>query len=198
MNILHINSSIFGDNGQSSQLAAQVVARLQALNAGASVVKRDVVAEAMPHLDGVRMGALMTPAEQRSAEQQAVVDFSDALIAELQAADAIVFGVPMYNFTIPSQLKSYFDHVARAGVTFRYTDTGPEGLLKGKKVYVCGARGGRYLGTEADTQTGYLKVMLGFMGLNDVQFVFAEGLNMGDDSRTASLSAAQASIASVN
>lgn len=197
MKILQVNGSIFGGEGQSTQMAEEIVNQLLAANPGSELVIRDPAAENIPHLDGARMAAFMTPADQRTPEQQAVVAYSDALIAELQAADVIVFGVPMYNFTISSQLKSYFDHIARAGVTFRYTENGPEGLLKGKKVYVGVARGGRYAGTQMDTQTGYLGIMLGFVGLTDLKFVYAEGLNMGDDSRNSSLAAAKAEIANL-
>ena len=104
----------------------------------------------------------------------------DALIAEVQAADVVVLGVPMYNFGVPAQLKNWIDAIARAGVTFRYTANGPEGLLKGKKVYVALTRGGKYRDTPADTQVPYLKTVLGFLGMTDVQFVYAEGLAMGD------------------
>jgi FMN-dependent NADH-azoreductase len=123
----------------------------------------------------------------------AVTEYSDALISELQAADTIVFAVPMYNFSVPSTLRAYFDHIARAGVTFRYTANGPEGLLKGKKAYVFITRGGVYA-NGIDTQTPYLKQFLGFVGITDVQFVYAEGLSMGDDVRQQSLNAAHHAI----
>jgi FMN-dependent NADH-azoreductase len=113
---------------------------------------------------------------------------SDALIAELEAADVIVLGLPMYNFGVPSTLKAYFDHVARAGVTFRYTADGPQGLLGGKKAYVLAARGGRYAGTPLDTQSDFVRQFLGFLGIRDVEFIYAEGLAMGDAHRDGALS----------
>src|SRR5690606_22026455 len=117
----------------------------------------------------------------RTPEQQTLAATADAAIAELQAADVLVLGVPMYNFGIPSTLKAWIDSIARAGTTFRYTANGPEGLLKGKQAYVLAARGGAYQGTPADTQTPYLKTFLGFVGITDVTFVYAEKLNMHAD-----------------
>ena len=133
-------------------------------------------------LDDAAFAALTTPAEQRRAVQAARVALDDAAIAQVQAADAIVLGVPMYNYGIPAQLKHWIDAIARAGVTFRYTAQGPEGLLKGKTVYVALARGGRHRDTPADTQVPYLKTVLGFLGMTDVHFIYAEGLNMGNES----------------
>ena len=138
--------------------------------------------------------ALFTPDAQRTPAQAARVALDDALIAELQAHDILVLGVPMYNFGVPSQLKNWIDAVARNGVTFRYTEQGPEGLLKGKTVYVAFARGGRYRDTPADSQTPYLKTVLGFLGLTDVHFVYAEGLNMGAESAARGFAAAQADL----
>ncbi len=178
--LLQINSSVFGENGQSSQLNQLFVNEWLSHNPGSQVVKRDLTQDAIPHLDGSRITALFTPAEQRTAEQQAIVDFSDQLIAEIQTADAVVIGVPMYNFSIPSQLKAYFDHLARAGVTFKYTDKGPVGLLQNKPVYIITTRGGIHKDQPSDSQTGFVKTFLGFLGLTDVQFIYAEGLNMGD------------------
>jgi len=123
--------------------------------------------------------------------QQQVLDESDALIAELREAGTIVIGLPMYNFGIPSQLKAYFDHVARAGVTFRYTDKGAVGLLTGKKAYVFAARGGLYQGTPRDTQTAYVRDFLAFLGITDVEFVYAEGLAISEASKAESLASAQ-------
>ncbi|MDD3353536.1 FMN-dependent NADH-azoreductase [Zoogloea sp.] len=193
--LLKINASLFANNGQSSQLADRYVAARVAVNPDIQVVTRDLAAEPVPHLDAARFTAFLTPAEERSAEQAAVVAFSDALIEELRQADEIIIGVPMYNFGIPSTLKAWIDHVARAGVTFRYTATGPEGLLKGKKAVILAARGGLYAGTPADTQTGYLQSVLGFIGITDVEFVYAEGLNMGEESKTKALDAAHQRVA---
>jgi FMN-dependent NADH-azoreductase len=123
-------------------------------------------------------------------EQQRHVAESDALIDELRRADVLVLGVPMYNFGVPSTLKAYFDHVARAGVTFRYTAEGPVGLLTGKRAFVFATRGGRYAGTDADLQSAFLRRFLGFIGINDVEFVYAEGLSLGAEQRDQALAAA--------
>ena len=192
--LLQLNTSLFSSNGQSSQLADKFVAAWKAKNPDGRVVARDLAGAPVPHLDAPRFLAFLAKPEERTAEQQAVVDFSDALIDELRAADSIVIGLPMYNLGIPSTLKSYFDHIARAGVTFRYTANGPEGLVTGKKVYVFATRGGRYAGTPLDSQTDYVKNFLGFIGISDVEFVYAEGLNMGDDSKNAALAAAHREI----
>ena len=181
MNILQINGSARSEGANSTRLATDIVARLRVADPAATVVVRDLARSPAPVVDEAALGALFTPAEQRTPEQAARVAASDALIAEVQAADVVVIGVPMYNFTISSQLKNWIDAIARAGVTFRYTENGPEGLLKGKKVYIAFARGGRYRGTAADTQTPYLQTVLGFLGMTDLHFVYAEGLNMGDD-----------------
>ncbi len=195
--LLKINASLFSANGQSSQLTERFAAAWQASHPGSRVVERDLAANPVPHLDGARFMAFLAKPEERSAEQQAVVDFSDALIAELRAADAVVIGLPMYNFGIPSQLKAYFDHIARAGVTFRYTANGPEGLITGKKVYMLATRGGVYAGTPQDSQTAYVRDFLGFIGITDLEFIYAEGLNMGDESKNAALAQAHQSLAAL-
>ncbi|MBA3998459.1 MAG: FMN-dependent NADH-azoreductase [Candidatus Accumulibacter sp.] len=189
--LLQINTSLFSNNGQSSRLADKFVAAWQAQNPDGRVVVRDLAKEPVPHLDGERFLSFLAKPEERSAQQQAVVDFSDALIAQIRDADAIVIGLPMYNFGIPSTLKAYFDHIARAGVTFRYTENGPVGLLGGKKVYIFAARGGLYAGTAKDSQTTYVRDFLNFIGLSDVEFVYAEGLNMGEERKNAALDSAQ-------
>lgn len=188
--ILQINTSLNGENSQSSRLAARFVAAQN----GARVTVRDLAAEPVPHLDGARFGAFIAKPEERTAEQQAVVAYSDALIAELKRADVIVLGLPLYNFGVPSQLKSWIDHVARAGQTFRYTASGPEGLVKGKKAYVFATRGGIYAGTALDTQTGYIRDFLRFIGIEDVEFVYAEGLAISEESREGALGKAREQI----
>lgn len=194
--LLQINASINQDNGQSSQLANQFVAAFRRRNPSATIVVRDVAAgEPVPHLNAERFGAFITPPDRRSAAQHAVVGYSDALINELKQADVIVLGLPMYNFGVPSQLKAYFDHIARAGVTFKYTDKGPVGLLAGKKVYVFAARGGVYAGTPMDTQTSYVRDFLRFIGMADVEFIYAEGLAISPQSKEAGLAKAVAEIA---
>jgi FMN-dependent NADH-azoreductase len=192
--LLQLNSSLFAANGQSSQLSDRFVAAWQDANPHGQVVVRDLAKNPVPHLDGDRFGAFLSKAEDRTAQQQTVVDFSDALIEELRNADVVVLGLPMYNFGIPSQLKAYFDHIARAGVTFRYTDKGPVGLLTGKKVYVMATRGGMYAGTPRDSQTAYVRDFLAFIGITDVEFVYAEGLNMGAESKDTALANAGTAI----
>tara|TARA_R110000850_G_scaffold150335_4_gene272822 strand:- start:1973 stop:2608 length:636 start_codon:yes stop_codon:yes gene_type:complete len=188
--LLQINASLFGDQGQSSQLSDRFIQAWKATHADTRVVVRDLAAQPVPHLDGARFQAFLTPAEARTPEQQAVVAESDALISEVRDADVIVLGLPMYNFGVPSQLKAYFDHLARAGVSFRYTAHGPEGLLGGAKVYILAARGGHYRGTPADTQSGYVTTFLNFIGLTDIEFVYAEGLALGDDPKREALARA--------
>lgn len=192
--LLQIRSSLLLGNSQSNRLADRYVAAWQAANPGGRVVVRDLAQSPVPHLDLARVGAFSTPAEQRTPEQQALVAESDALIDELQGADVIALGLPLYNFGIPSTLKAYFDHIARTGVTFRYTASGPEGLVKGKQVVVFAARGGLYQGQPHDTQTPYVRNFLGFLGMTDVRFVFAEGLNMGDEPRAQGLRSAESAI----
>jgi FMN-dependent NADH-azoreductase len=194
--ILQINSSLHGEDAQSSRLAAEFVDALRGVPTApcADVIVRDLSREPVPHLTAERFHAFTTPAAERTLDQQRVVAESDRLIAELERADVIVIGLPMYNFGVPSTLKAYFDHVARAGVTFRYTAEGPEGLLKGKKAYVFATRGGRHAGTPSDLQTAYVRQFLGFIGISDVEFVYAEGLALGADQRSAAVANAVARI----
>lgn len=191
--LLQINASLAGANGQSSRLAQRFVADWQAKHPDGRVITRDLASDPVPHLTAERFQAFLSQPEARTEEQRAVNEYSDALIEEIKNADTIVFAVPMYNFSVPSTLRAYFDHIARVGVTFRYTANGPEGLLKGKKAYVFITRGGFYA-DAADTQTPYLKQFLGFIGIADVSFVFAEGLGLGDESREKSLSQAHNAI----
>lgn len=194
MNILQINASA-RQGGNSTRVADAIVSRLQAATAAAKLTRRDLASQPHPILDEAALGALFTPAEQRTPEQAARVALDDALIAEVQAADVIVLGVPMYNLGVPVQFKSWIDAIARAGVTFRYTENGPKGLLEGKKVYVGLARGGRYRDTAFDTQVPYLKTVLGFLGITDVSFFYAEGLNMGPEAAAQGFAAAEADMA---
>jgi FMN-dependent NADH-azoreductase len=196
--LLQINTSMNNGKGQSSQLARQFVAALQQRDPAINILVRDVAAaEPVPHLDAERFGAFVTKPQERSPAQAAVVAYSDALINELQQSDIIVIGLPMYNFGVPSQLKAYFDHIARAGVTFKYTEQGPVGLLTGKRAYVFAARGGVYAGTPLDTQTGYVRDFLRFLGITDVNFVYAEGLAISPQSMEAGLAKAGVAIASL-
>jgi FMN-dependent NADH-azoreductase len=193
--LLQINASLNNGNGQSSRLANQFVAAYRRRHPGAKIVERDVAAaEPVPHLNAERFGSFITKPEERSAAQHAVVAYSDILINELKQADVIVLGLPMYNFGVPSQLKAYFDHIARAGVTFKYTEKGPVGQLTGKKVYVFAARGGVHAGTPIDTQTSYVRDFLRFLGMDDVEFVYAEGLAISPESKEAGLARAAAEI----
>lgn len=190
--ILQINTSLFQHEGQSSQLARTLVEQLQ--QPDDRLIQRDLASEPIPHLSAQRFAAFTSSEENRTPEQQETLDFSNSLIAELREADILVLGLPMYNFGIPSTLKAYFDHVARANVTFRYTPEGPQGLLTGKKAYVITTRGGNYRDTELDTQTPYMRIFLGFLGIHDVEFVYAEGLARGEEHRSRAINEANASI----
>jgi FMN-dependent NADH-azoreductase len=194
MNILQLNSSARSEGSQSTRLANKIVERVRAANPGATLTVRDLLRTPHPVLDEAALQALFTPADQRTPEHSARVALDDALIGEVQAADVIVLGVPMYNFGVSAQLKNWIDAITRAQVTFRYTANGPEGLLKGKKVYVALTRGGLYRNTPADTQVPYLKTIFTFLGLTDVQFVYAEGLAMGPEAEQKALASAHEQI----
>jgi FMN-dependent NADH-azoreductase len=194
MNVLQINSSARREASHSTRLAARIVQRLRDADPDLKLTVRDLDLRPHPVLDGDAVGALFTPASQRTAEQAARAALDDALIAEVQAADVVVLGVPMYNFGVPAALKNWIDAIAKAGVTFRYSEKGPQGLLKGKKVYVALTRGGKYRDTPADTQVPYLKMVLGFLGLTDIAFVYAEGLNLGADAEQMAINSAYQQI----
>jgi FMN-dependent NADH-azoreductase len=194
MNILQINSSARSTGSRSTRLAGDIVARLRAMQPQAQLQVRDLARDPIPVLDEAALQAVFTPATQRSPEQAARVALADHLIAEVQAADILVLGVPMYNFGVPAALKNWIDAIARAQATFRYTETGPQGLLTGKTVYVALARGGIHAGTPNDTQVPYLRSVLAFLGMTDVRFVYAEGLDLGAESESAALQAAQRQI----
>jgi FMN-dependent NADH-azoreductase len=199
MNILQVNSSARtftnGEGSHSAQLANELVQKLAAEHASARIVLRDLTREPQPVLDESALQALFTPAEQRSPEQAARVALDDALIAEIQAADVVVLAVPMYNFGVTAQLKNWIDAIARVRVTFQYSAAGPEGLLKGKKVYAVLTRGGIYRDQPSDSQVPYLRTVLGFLGMTDVEFVYAEGLAHGPEAEAASLAGARRQIA---
>jgi FMN-dependent NADH-azoreductase len=192
--LFQLNTSLFSNGGQSSRLADRFVAAWRERNAGAQVICRDLAREPVPHLDAERFGAFLAKPEERTPAQQAVVRYSDALIDELKRAEVVVIGLPMYNFAVPSTLKAYFDHIARAGVTFRYTEKGSIGLLTGKKAYIFATRGGKYLGTPLDTQTAYVSDFLRFIGIEDLEFIYAEGLATGEQSKQSALAQAQRAI----
>src|SRR6202521_381862 len=172
MRILQINSSARRQASHSTRLANRLGKRLQDATPHATVTVPELGDTPHPIMDEATLAALFTPEGQRSLEQAARVALDDALIAELQTADVVVLGVPMYNFGVPAQLKNWIDAIARAGVTFRYDANGPEGLLKGKKVYLALTRGGKYRDTPADSQVPYLKTVFSFLGLTDVAFVY--------------------------
>ncbi len=196
--LLQINTSLFSNQGQSSLLANRFVAGWQTDHVNGTVIVRDLATSPIPHLDGERFSAFLSKPDTRSADQQAIVDFSDQLINELKIADIIVLGLPLYNFGVPSVLKAYIDHIARAGSTFKYTDQGPVGLLTGKKAVIFAARGGKYAGTPADTQSDYIRGFLAFIGITDVEFVYAEGLAMGDEGKKAAIADAHQQIDKLN
>jgi FMN-dependent NADH-azoreductase len=195
MKILQVNSAARVAGANSTQIANSVTARLLKKHNDAVAEVLDLAANPHPALDDAGLGALFTPAEQRSPQQHARMKLDEALIAQVQSADVMVLGVPMYNFGISSQLKNWIDAIAKAGVTFRYTESGPEGLLKGKKVYVALARGGIYRDTPNDTQVPYLKMLLGFLGMTDVEFIYAEGFALGPESVEKAFASANEQIA---
>ncbi|MVW76199.1 FMN-dependent NADH-azoreductase [Pseudomonas xionganensis] len=195
--ILVIESSARKQGSVSRQLTEQFIAHWQAAHPGDQIKVRDLAVDQVPHLDGNLLGGWMTPAEQQSEAERAALALSNTLTDELLAADVLVLAAPMYNFAIPSTLKAWLDHVLRAGVTFKYGEQGPEGLLQGKRAFVLTARGGVYAGTGLDHQEPYLRQALGFIGIEDVQFIHAEGLNMGGEFQQQGLAKAQAQLAAV-
>ncbi|MCE0491574.1 FMN-dependent NADH-azoreductase [Pantoea sp. Mb-10] len=190
--VLVLKSSILADYSQSSQLADFYADEARAK--GDSVTVRDLAAQPVPVLDGELVGALRPSDAPLSPRQQEALDLSNALIAELQAHDTVVIAAPMYNFNIPTQLKNYFDLIARAGVTFRYTEAGPEGLVKGKRAVILSSRGGIHKDTPSDLLTPYVKLFLGFIGITDVEFVLAEGIAYGPEVATKATSDAKDAI----
>lgn len=189
MHILQITTSIHGEDSTSSQFAQAIAQRLQG---DGTIQARDLGNNPIPHITGHGFDGLRLEDSDRDVEQTQTAILSDTLIGELKAANTIVLGLPMYNFGIPSALKAWIDHVARAGVTFGYTSNGPEGYLKGKKLIVAATRGGKYAGTSADIQSAYIRQVFGFMGITDVEFVYAEGL--ATDGRDSAIKEAQQQI----
>lgn len=179
--VLVIESSARTAGSVSRQLTADFIAKWQAANPQDQVKVRDLAVEQVPHLDIDLLSGWMKPAEQQNDVEKAAAARSNLLTDELVAADVLVLAAPMYNFAIPSTLKAWLDHVLRAGVTFKYTETGPQGLLTGKRAYVLTARGGIYAGGALDHQEPYLRQALAFVGIHDVTFIHAEGLNMGPE-----------------
>lgn len=199
MNLLHIDSGILGDHSVSRGLTAALVARLKADNPGLSVTYRDLVADPVDHLTGSYLGAQSIDASQHSPALQKDLATGGRILEEFLAADIVVIGAPMYNFSIPSQLKAWIDRIAVAGKTFRYTEKGAEGLAGGKTVIVASSRGGIYSAgspiAALDHQEAYLKTIFGFFGITDVQFIRAEGVNLGPDAKEKAIAGARRDIA---
>ena len=197
-NLLFVKSSLFGPDGKSSQVASEFVEAFRQFRPGTTIVERRLDADSIPHLSGATFAAVMTPSEKRSKDQEQRAAFADSLIEEVEAADILVLAVPMYNFSIPSTFKAWIDHITRAGRTFRYGAAGPEGLLKGKKVFIIVSRGGVYTGESPakplDFQEPYLRSMLGFLGLDDLTFIHVEGLQVSPESAAAGLDRARKTI----
>ncbi|HHG3118619.1 TPA: FMN-dependent NADH-azoreductase [Vibrio parahaemolyticus] len=190
--VLALKSSILGDYSQSNKLVEDFIKNVDQ----DKLTVRDLAANPLPVLDFAVATALRAT-EDLSQEQHAVVDLSDTLIEEVKAADTLVIAAPMYNFTIPTQLKNWIDLIARAGVTFKYTENGVQGLIEGKKAIVVTTRGGIHKDSPTDNVTPYLRTVLGFVGITDVEFVYAEALNMGEDAASKGISEAQSQLATM-
>jgi FMN-dependent NADH-azoreductase len=192
--ILFVSSSLFGEGSKSRQVALELVERLRREAPGAVAVERVLDARTIPHLDAATLAAWQ-------GQDSAAAALSETLTREVEEAETIVIAAPMYNFSIPSTLKAWIDHIARAGRTFRYTANGPEGLLKGKKVFVVTGRGGVYTGESAfrafDFQEPYLRGVLGFLGLTDVTFVHIEGLALGEQAAADGIAHARNQVAAL-
>lgn len=198
MKLLHIDSSVLGTQSVSRQLSADIVAEWCARHPGTQVEYLDLAVDAPSHLSAESLGFRLPTGAEPTEAQQRENAVSEALVSQFLAADVVVIGAPLYNFTIPSQLKAWIDRVAQAGRTFKYTDKGPVGLAGGKTVIVASTRGGIYSASEGgramEHQESYLKVVFGFFGITDVRIVRAEGLNLGPDARAHALKAAQVDL----
>jgi FMN-dependent NADH-azoreductase len=194
--LLHIDSSILGGNSVSRQLTAQIVASWRAANPATEVSYLDLAVDTPSHLSAESLGFRLPAGAELSDVQQRENAVSEALVSQFLAADVVVIGAPLYNFSIPTQLKAWIDRVAQVGRTFKYTDKGPVGLAGGKTVIVASTRGGVYSTSDAgnamEHQESFLKTVFGFLGVTDVRFVRAEGLAMGEAAKAAALAAAQA------
>ncbi|MEF1282214.1 FMN-dependent NADH-azoreductase [Vibrio fortis] len=188
--VLALKSSILGDYSQSTKLVEEFIKNVDQ----DKLTVRDLAADPLPVLD-FSVATALRATEDLSQDQQAIVDLSDTLIEEIKAADTLVIAAPMYNFTIPTQLKNWIDLIARAGVTFTYTENGVKGLIEGKKAIVVTTRGGIHKDAATDSVTPYLRTVLGFVGITDVEFVYAEALNMGEDAAAKGISEAQSKLA---
>ena len=188
--ILRIETSIKGEASVSRKLTDRLLDRLIAAHPGAEVTERDL-SQGVPAIDGAGTGAIFTPADQRTPEQAKIAAYSDMLLDEVKAADLLIIALPVYNFGVPAQLKSWIDHLARKGETFTYTHKGPEGLLKNKRAIVALSSDGTKIGSEIDFASGYVRHMLGFFGITDVEFVAADAM-VFDPEKT--LKAAEAQV----
>lgn len=176
-NLLYVRCSLFGEDGESSRLATRLVQRFQRAHPDAAMILRDVQQPPLPHLDAATFHAFAQAPDELTHEDRDRLHLSDRLIAELAGASDLLIALPLYNFSIPSAFKAWIDHVTRARSTFRYTERGAEGMLGNiERCWVITARGGVYHDTPNDTQTPYLKLMLGFLGIAPPTFVYAEGL----------------------
>lgn len=197
-NLLFVTSSLMGDKSQSRQVAADYIASARAANPGLTVVERHLTPDNIPHLGMDALAGLGAAADARTPAQAAAVKLADTIIEEVEAADTIVVAVPMYNFSVPSTLKAWLDHLARAGRTFKYTANGPEGQLKNKRVIVVESRGGFYTGDSPakglDFQEPYLRAFFGFLGITDVSFVQVEGQAIGPEVAAKGLAAAKTAV----
>jgi len=196
-NILQVNSSLFPEQSISKVLLDEIVASLSGGLDQTNIRRRDLGKEPIPHLDADWLNAINKPENERTALQKEQAEYSQSLIDEVRWADIIVLGSPMYNFGVSSSLKAWFDHLARAGVTFRYTSNGPEGLLKKKRAIVVTTRGGLHKDKPSDTQIPFVQNFFQFIGIEDVQVVYAEGLNINEQQRAKGLAEARASIAQI-
>jgi FMN-dependent NADH-azoreductase len=199
--LLMVTSSLLGEDSKSTKIATEFVAAWKAAEGAARIVHRDLAGGAVPHLTSEHMAAWMTPHQDRSEHQRELAKESDPLIEEVEAANVIVIAAPMYNFSIPSSLKAWIDHITRAGRTFHYTANGPEGLLKNKKVFVIAARGGIYTGDSPakayDFQEPYLRTILGFNGLTDVTFIHVEGQKLNPEAAQAGIVQARKTVGEI-
>ena len=199
MQLLHIDSAITGTQSVSRQLTAQVTAAWVAAHPGTQVDYLDLIANAPAHFTMDALAPRTGQTEGLSETQQRENAVSERLVAQFLAADVVVIGAPFYNFSIPSQLKAWIDRLAQPGRTFRYTANGPEGLAKGKTVFIASSRGGVYSTSDAgramEHQESYLQTVLGFFGVTDVRIVRAEGIGMGEEAKAQALQAAQQAIA---
>ncbi|MDE3020733.1 MAG: NAD(P)H-dependent oxidoreductase [Pseudomonadota bacterium] len=178
--LLKINTSILA-SGNSRQLVDHFVSEWQRTHPKGKIIDRDLASVPIPHIDENVINGFFTPAEEQSINQRKAVTRSDELIKEIVDSDTIVLGVPMYNFGIPSTLKAWIDHVARAGITFNYSPNGPIGLLAGRKAFILSAQGGKFAGSEHDSLSGQIRSFFWLVGISDITFVYAQGMNIANE-----------------